>query len=152
MANLREGQPCRVLVVEDDDSLRNFLRDYFDLVAGYDVTDACDSFDAINEIRRLGVEGLRFDSLSTDLDMPGMDGLEFIRHIKGLGYLPGRVVIYTGADRYKLNGAIDALRKELQEDATSLAVLFKPCDMDTLVANLNPLNDCMHHRQLNYIY
>jgi two-component system response regulator PilR (NtrC family) len=66
----------RILVVDDEKIKRVTLAD--DLGSeGHDVVTAADGADAL---RRLDLE--RFDLVVTDLKMPGIDGLELLKHIK----------------------------------------------------------------------
>jgi len=66
----------RILVVDDEKIKRVTLAD--DLGSqGHDVVTAADGAEAL---RRLDLE--RFDLVVTDLKMPGIDGLELLKHIK----------------------------------------------------------------------
>ncbi|NLH18096.1 MAG: sigma-54-dependent Fis family transcriptional regulator [Phycisphaerae bacterium] len=66
----------RILVVDDEEIKRISLVD--DLVeGGYDASAACDGEEAL---RRLSRE--RFDLVITDLRMPGIDGMEILKHVK----------------------------------------------------------------------
>ncbi|MEX2315926.1 MAG: sigma-54 dependent transcriptional regulator [Pirellulales bacterium] len=67
----------RVLVVDDHARARESIADVL-RAADYDV-DACAS--AIEALPRLAAQA--FDVVVTDLQMPGMNGLEFIREIEG---------------------------------------------------------------------
>jgi len=89
-----EGQHARpsrrrVLVVDDQDSIRKFLVKALSL-ADYD-TDAADSGAAAIEKLRAA----EFDLLITDLQMPGMSGLQLIREARKL-HPAVAVVIITG--------------------------------------------------------
>ncbi len=74
-----------VLIVDDSASMRQMvsftLRD-----AGYDVIAALNGKDALARI-----EGTKTEMIITDLNMPEMDGLEFIRQLRskaGYKFLP----------------------------------------------------------------
>jgi two-component system cell cycle response regulator CpdR len=62
----------RILLAEDDDSLRGFLSRALER-AGYDVTACADGEEAA------AVLGESWDLLLTDIVMPGMDGIEVAR-------------------------------------------------------------------------
>src|ERR1019366_6253915 len=62
----------RILLAEDDDSLRGFLARALER-AGYDVTACADGEEAA------AVLGEPWDLLLTDIVMPGMDGIEVAR-------------------------------------------------------------------------
>jgi two-component system, cell cycle response regulator CpdR len=64
----------RILLAEDDDSMRSFLERALDK-AGYDVTAFDNGEDAL---ARLKLEP--FSLLLTDIVMPRMDGIELARH------------------------------------------------------------------------
>lgn len=62
----------RILLAEDDDSLRNFLSRALER-AGYEVTSCADGDEAA------AVLDQDWDLLLTDIVMPGMDGIEVAR-------------------------------------------------------------------------
>ena len=78
----------RILLAEDDDSLRNFLARALER-AGYEVTACADGEAAAEHIDR------DWDLLLTDIVMPGMDGIEVARHAAARH--PGlRIMFITG--------------------------------------------------------
>ena len=109
-----------VLFIEDDPMNRRVVKDMLD-VAGAMMTGA--------ESAELGlklVEEQDFDMILVDLRMPGMDGLEAIRHIRARGDAKGSLpIIVVTADT-----AIDLRHRCLAEGADE--VLFKPVAMDSL--------------------
>lgn len=62
----------RILLAEDDDSLRGFLTRALER-AGYDVTSCADGDEAAAALDQ------NWDLLLTDIVMPGMDGIEVAR-------------------------------------------------------------------------
>ena|SRR3972149_3260549 len=66
----------RIMIVDDDASIRSMLSDYF-AGFGYEAVTASDGEEALRKF----VPG-RFDCIISDLIMPKMDGLEFLRKIK----------------------------------------------------------------------
>ncbi len=66
----------RVLLVDDDEETRELLRDVL-ADAGYDVRVAEDGAAACRALA-----GFRADLVVTDLEMPGMDGLQLIRWLR----------------------------------------------------------------------
>lgn len=84
-----EGTGRRVLVVDDEESIRELLTKTLEL-AEYDVETVADARSALERLR-VGV----YDLLLADLRMPGMDGLALIREGRRLHpSLP--VIIITG--------------------------------------------------------
>lgn len=68
----RRSQRHRILVVDDDEGMRENLAELF-VVAGYDVVTAASTPDALEKLRRGGI-----DLLLTDYRMPGPTGAELI--------------------------------------------------------------------------
>ena len=78
----------RILLAEDDDSLRGFLARALER-AGYDVTACADGEEAV------AVLDQDWDLLLTDIVMPGMDGIEVARQAAALN--PDlRIMFITG--------------------------------------------------------
>jgi len=65
-----------VLVVDDSSTVRKFVSIALEM-QGFDVTTATDGMDALEKIPQKTV-----DLIITDLNMPIMDGLEFIRTLR----------------------------------------------------------------------
>ena len=72
------GAALRVLLVDDSPFFRNLLAPLLS-VAGYDVTTA-DNAGAALDMREAGVA---FDAIISDIEMPGMDGIEFAEAVRG---------------------------------------------------------------------
>ena len=80
----------RILLAEDDDSLRGFLARALER-AGYDVTACADGDEAAAALPG----GQPWDLLLTDIVMPGLDGIEVARQAAALQ--PGlRIMFITG--------------------------------------------------------
>jgi DNA-binding response OmpR family regulator len=111
-------QAARVLVVEDDDS----IRDLVDIVltsAGYEVLTASDGAAALQ------VAGaVRPDLVLLDMRMPVMDGWEFARRYRA-GPEPHAPIVVVTAAR-------DAAQRASEIDANGY--LGKPFDMGELLA------------------
>ncbi|MGK0265828.1 MAG: two-component system cell cycle response regulator CpdR, partial [Maricaulis sp.] len=61
---------CKILLAEDDDSMRDFLAKALKR-AGHDVTVCSDGEEGLDAI---GEKAAQFDLLLTDIVMPGVDG------------------------------------------------------------------------------
>jgi two-component system alkaline phosphatase synthesis response regulator PhoP len=112
---MEEKTPKRVLLVEDEESLRSTLRMNFEL-EGYDVTTAVRGGEALDRIR-----GARFDGIVLDVMLPDVDGFTICETIRLEGdrtpvlFLTART---TPADRVRgLRAGDDYLGKpfDLQE-------------------------------------
>ncbi len=113
-----------VLVIDDDPLFADFLKRLL-VRQGHRPVGVDSATDAIRILR-----ALRFDLIITDVVMPEMDGIEFIRALKALP-TPPPVVAVTGSDLNE-NGTIGRIMKALG----ALAVLPKPlepCVMESLL-------------------
>ena len=107
----------RILLAEDDDSLRGFLTRALER-AGYDVTSCADGEEAVAALDQT------FDLLLTDIVMPGLDGIELAR--RGAELDPAmKIVFITGFAGVALsNGAVQP---------SGAKVLSKPFHLRELV-------------------
>lgn len=70
-----------ILVVDDSPTILKFVS--FTLrSAGFKVTTACDGMDALEKLSSMVESGKKIDLVITDLNMPNIDGYEFIRTLK----------------------------------------------------------------------
>jgi two-component system, chemotaxis family, sensor histidine kinase and response regulator WspE len=91
----------RVLVVDDSLTVRELERKLLDQ-AGYEVEVAVDGMDGWNAVR-VG----HFNLIVTDIDMPRMDGIELVKHIKSdpnLAALPVMIVSYKDREEDRKRG------------------------------------------------
>jgi two-component system chemotaxis response regulator CheB len=105
-----------VLVVDDSPVARKLIRDALEEAGDIEVAGcAVDGYSAGEQ-----VTALRPDVLTLDIGMPGMDGLTFLRSVKGPDWVPAVVVsAMTGAG---CQTAVEALR------AGAVEVIGKPVD------------------------
>ena len=111
----------RILVVDDDEAILEMLRDY--LSREHDVVTAGDGYKGLSEAM-VGEE--RVDLITTDLNMPGMDGVELIEN------LPDETPVIV------ISGFLDS--PKFERDITRVraaAVLRKPF-------RLSELGDAVH--------
>jgi CheY-like chemotaxis protein len=106
---------ARILVVDDDDSLRELLRMHL-AGAGYDVSTAADAISAGYLVLKAPP-----DLILSDVNMPHMDGFEFIAALKSDKSLPNIPVIFLtsmeeGDHRGKELGAVGYLTKPVRAD------------------------------------
>lgn len=81
----------RILVIEDQDDFRELLRMTLDF-KGFDVTTAAN-----------GAEGLKatvseeFDLITSDIEMPVMNGIEFVRQYRAAGNASTPIIMLSAA-------------------------------------------------------
>jgi two-component system, chemotaxis family, chemotaxis protein CheY len=106
----------RVLIIDDSAAMRAFIRRVFDL-SGLDVERIFEAGDGQEAIQLLDCE--RVDVILTDINMPGMDGEEFIRQFSMSGKAKTTPIIVVSTD------ATTARRDRLLELGAS-GYLIKP--------------------------
>jgi len=112
-----DGRSARVLVVDDDKGIREFVRTVLS-DEGYDVAEATDGQQALDRVAQR-----RPDVILLDMRMPVMDGWEFARTYRERPGPHAPIVIVTAA----LDVAKDA--KEIGADG----FLAKPFQLDDLL-------------------
>lgn len=113
--------PLRVLVVDDEPPIRRFLRTSL-AAQGYDIIEAEDGSKALEEVRRRSP-----DLLVLDLGLPGIDGLEVIRRLRGSGVTLPIIVLSSRVDEA---GKVEALDLGADDYVT------KPFGVEELLARI----------------
>ncbi len=114
-------QGVRILVVDDEGSIRELLHEYLSL-EGYQVDTARDGNDAYEYIQKS-----YYDIILTDLEMPGMNGIELLKkaNTQGLNHrfiiLTGFGTVETAIMALKL-GAVDYILKPFKLDELGLII------------------------------
>ncbi len=112
---------ARLLVVDDEASIRDVLRQLFEY-EGYEVRVAADGREALD-----AVEEARPHVTFLDVKMPGMDGLEVLERLRALD--PAAVVVMISGHG-TIDTAIEATRKGAYD------FLEKPLDTERLLLTL----------------
>lgn len=93
----REGSPAwtgralHVLVIDDEDAIRRSISRYLER-RGHAVAQAADGGEALRLIKRQN-----FDVVLSDLRMPGLSGLEMLRHLRrSAPHVARKVIFFTG--------------------------------------------------------
>ncbi|MFQ5559330.1 MAG: chemotaxis protein CheW, partial [Nitrospinota bacterium] len=73
-----DGRGRRILLVEDTPFFRTLERNFFES-EGFEVIEAEDGKKGVETLKE---EGYRFDMIVSDIEMPVMNGYEFVRHVK----------------------------------------------------------------------
>jgi EAL domain-containing protein (putative c-di-GMP-specific phosphodiesterase class I) len=119
-----------VLVVDDEEQLRKLLQRMLSR-AGLVVETAANGEEALAIVRR----GRRFDTVVSDLIMPGMDGMQLLREIRLLD-LDVPMILLTGNP--SLSSAMEAMEQG------GYRYLAKPVEAERLVAIVK--DAAAHHR------
>ena len=118
----------KVLIVEDSNVLQMYYRQIFARLPGYQLAFTWNGRQALDHIETSGMP----DVVVLDINMPVMDGLEFLSHFKGnRKATPARVIIVT------TEGRDDDYKRGLEAGAS--AYLKKPFKPESLVELLQGL-------------
>ncbi len=71
-------RPWNILIVDDEAGVRKSLSSYLELLEDFKVHEAENAYDAINMLHQME----RVDGVLVDINMPGMDGIEFVSRVK----------------------------------------------------------------------
>lgn len=119
---------ARILLAEDDDSMRDFLAKALER-AGHDVDSVADGEEGLDV---LGDAPGGFDLLLTDIVMPGVDGIELARRAAQID--PElKIMFITGFAAVALNAGADAPQQA--------KVLSKPFHLRDLVDEVAKVMD-----------
>lgn len=124
----------RILIIDDEENIRRVTRLTLE-AAGYEVQEAADGERGLEAFG----DGSKLDAVLLDQRMPGMDGLEVLRHIKQRD-CRARVIMATAfasielaVDAMKL-GATDFVRKpmtpEILRNAVAAALAKEPVPVE----------------------
>lgn len=91
----------RILIVDDDDTVRYLMNEFIETVGGYNTSTASDAEEAIALLEANN----DFQVVITDIMMPGMDGLELTEKIKK-DYDPDVIVMTGFSGDYSYEDAI----------------------------------------------
>ncbi len=113
---------AKILVVDDEKEIRDFLSKALTIIGGYKVDVAIDGEEALKKI-----ENDKFDLILTDLKMPKIDGLQLIKEVsqKRPEIL---MVLMTG------HGTIDSAIEAMKEGASDY--ITKPLNIDEMILRL----------------
>jgi CheY-like chemotaxis protein len=120
----------KVLVVDDDADACELISTVLGQL-GFEIDIAVDGYEAMRKVRRASP-----DIVLTDLQMPGMNGIELIAALRQMHVgLP--VILMTGADTHDLCTAAEAYG--------AVACLPKPINLDQLIWKIESTLACQGH-------
>ena len=116
------NENLKILVVDDEEIIRNIFKEYLESTRTYSVLTAVDGLEALEIIK---IEEI--DCCITDLSMPRMDGVELTERIQAYdSSIP--IIIITGypsidnAVKTLKNGVVDFLTKPIKMDQLPLTI------------------------------
>lgn len=115
-----------VMIVDDSGSFRTVVKLALQK-AGYGVVEAVDGKDAVGKLT-----GQKLNLIVCDVNMPNMDGLSFLRHLRGTGaykFVPVIMLTTESQESKKAEGRAAGAR----------AWITKPFQPSTLVEAVNKL-------------
>ena len=126
----------RILVVEDQKEIRSIVEKYL-LKEGYDVSSACDGFEALATLNSETVHLVLLDIM-----MPGIDGFEVLKEIRKVSEIP--VILLTArqseVDRVKgFHGGVDDY-------------VVKPFSVSELMLRIRRLLQRVYHETDEIVY
>lgn len=113
----------KIAIVEDDINMRKSLEIAFGDYSKYEIVSFKNAKDALKKLDD------SFELIISDINMPGMDGIEFVKKLNG----KYEVIIMTG--NATLNRAIESIQLGVKD------FLLKPFEIDTLVAAIERVHD-----------
>lgn len=122
--------PGCVLVVDDDAVIRRQITLLLTSLGVPEVLTAVSGMAGLKEVER---HGNRINLLLCDLNMPEMDGIEFLRSMTEIGY-QGGIILVSGVDDRLLQSAVELASLH---GLCLLGSLAKPMTREALIALLN---------------
>jgi EAL domain-containing protein (putative c-di-GMP-specific phosphodiesterase class I)/ActR/RegA family two-component response regulator len=131
--------PLRVLAIDDHPIILRTLRV---VLGGLGITNVDDAISADVAEEKLG-EGAPYDLIVCDLNMPGRDGIEFLRGKKSV--LAGTGVILLSGEDERILQSVTAMGRSAGLHV--LAALSKPATADKISAALDRLDEIVPSRR-----
>jgi CheY-like chemotaxis protein len=119
----KRGQPYRILIVDDEQWIREVFRDFCGFTDAFEVELAADGQEALAKIKKND-----YDLVTLDLIMPEMSGLEALAEIKKASPRVPIMVITGNATDKVVNqaGVLGACR-----------VMYKPIQLENFIAEVS---------------
>lgn len=113
--------PKKVLIVDDSETLRAILIFVLE-EAGFEVFEGIDGIDAIKYL-----DGRHIDLIITDLNMPRMDGIGFIKHVRSIEIYSQTPILFLTTDTQQS-------KKDEARNAGATGWIVKPFDQSKLIS------------------
>ncbi len=119
----------RVLVAEDHSFQREYVANCLNQIGIHEVVTATDGKEALLRYDEMTAQGLVFDIIISDLHMPNMDGVAFIRNLAERNY-NGGLIILTALDSNLVSSVTSMVR---EYELHFIGSLVKPVDTKKLI-------------------
>ena len=116
-----------LLIAEDEPVIRKCIKEVLSVLDGYDLYEAPDGVEALDQIERLSP-----DLVVLDLLMPRMDGFDVLKELQQRGSLKGPKIVV-------LTALVEPCLVELLQQLGADRVLMKPFRVEELFATINEL-------------
>ena len=121
------GPKARILILDDEERIRQLLRDFLEDFGEFALRTAPTAEDALEELARESAE-----LCIVDMRLPGMNGQGFILAALDRG-LCSRFLLHTGSMDFTLSEAL------VRRGLTLKDVFLKPCDMNDLLGRMREI-------------
>jgi len=100
------SRPIRILLVDDSDAIRRLISNHL-VRAGAEVATAEDGCQALQAVQNCSREGLGFDVILMDMQMPKLDGANTVIALRALGYKGKILALTADEDSYVVNKCLE---------------------------------------------
>jgi EAL domain-containing protein (putative c-di-GMP-specific phosphodiesterase class I)/FixJ family two-component response regulator len=122
----------RILALDDEPLMLEFLADTLRALGYTQVTTCSSGYRALSLLEAPGADIVLFD-----LKMPELDGLQFIRHLKGRDFI-GSVVLVSGVDERIVQSSEQLVRSYGIDILGSISKPVHPEELDRVLAGWSP--------------
>lgn len=116
------------MTVDDSVSIRKLVSATL-TAAGHEVVEAPSGEEGLGKAKQR-----RFDLVITDINMPGMDGLTLVKHLR-------QIAAYKNVPILVLTTEVDAEKKRVAKEAGATGWLVKPFDPQQLLGTIRKVLD-----------
>ena len=116
----------KILIVDDSESIREVVNFTLEK-AGHDVISCIDGKDALSRL-----DGKHLDLIITDLHMPNMNGLEFIKEVRKMEKYKYTPILYLTTESQQS-------KKQEAKEAGATGWIVKPFVPEKLLAAINKI-------------